>query len=168
MPTTYDLVSAAQALVMALEDGEGVLTEEGENLLGLYIERSEDKLGALRAVINRCDADADVLAKEVKLLTQRKRALGKAKERCRLLAFDLLCAHEKLTGETRIKTQTYSAWLASSERIDGPDDPRDWPEDFVTERTIQEVDRRAALEALKAGKTFPRLSIHKSRSARFR
>jgi len=167
-PTTFELIQAAAVLVQALTEDHGELDERSEHLLEIFMERCPDKLGALKAVVDRSAADADFLKAEAKRLDERRGGLLKIRERCRLMARELLEAHQDLTGETKIKTPTYTAYLSTRHSVAGPSDPEEWPELYREEVTTIKPNKKAALAALKGGAVVPGLELASSVSVAFR
>ena len=159
--------------MQALTEDQGELDEKSELLLEAFMGQCPDKLGALKAVADRAAADADFLGAEARRLSDRRGGLLKIRERCRGMARDLLQAHEEITGETKIKTPTYTAYLSKRQSVVGPSAPEDWPDawrkEVITTRT--HIDKAGALSALKAlpdGESIEGLSLVTNVSAAFR
>ena len=169
-PTTFELIQAANALVMALTESEGELDERSEAMLESFMAGCGDKLGGIRAVMKRCENDAAYLDVEAKRLLARRTGLGKIRDRMRRYALDLLTTNQELTGESKVKTATYTAYLTHRQSVEGPKAPEDWPaafrEEIVTTRV--KVDKSGALKALKAGQDHPELQLITNISAAFR
>ncbi len=166
MSTTYELLATSRSLLDMVETQGGVLTVEAETVLQDFITKSEDKLHACLAVIRRCEAEAEMLRAEEKRMAERRKAFELTEERVRDLAAYLLEAREQLGEEPKVKTAHYTAWLAESESVVGPEDITDWPAEWV--RTKVEPDKAAAKAALKAGAAAHGFAITKKRSVRFR
>lgn len=77
-----------------------------------------------------------------------------------------LQAHEATTGESKIRTAAFTVYLASSERLEGPEDVNDWPTEY--QNTITRPDKAGAKAALKAGQEIPGFELVSSRSVRFK
>jgi hypothetical protein len=169
-PTTFELIQAANVLIMALTEDGGELDERSEALLDSFLSGCGDKLGGIRAMIKRCDTNAAYLTAEAKRLTDRKASLGKIKDRCRGYAKDLLQAHEELTGTTKVTTPTYTAYLTKRQAVVGPELAEDWPEAWRTEEvtTRLRLDKAGALAAMKGGAEIDGLTLNTSITAAFR
>lgn len=167
-PTTFELVQAANVLVMTLTEDDGELDARSEALLDSFMSGCGDKLGGLRAMIKRCDANAAYLTTEAKRLTERKASLMKIKERCRGYARDLLEAHESLTGTTKVITPAYTAYLTKRQKVVGPEAPEAWPTEWRKETVITKPDRSGALAALKGGAEIDGLTLSTTTTAAFR
>ena len=167
--TTYDLLRAAHAITDAFacidfDDDEAIAeaTERAE----AWCEASGDKLAALRAVSLRLKSEADLLKAEAARLTARRRSCEVGRERVMCLATQLLEAVESQTGEGKVKTTEFTAYLASSESLAAPDDLEAWPERFRV--SSWRPDRKAATAAIRAGDDLPGFSLVRRKSARFR
>jgi hypothetical protein len=169
-PSVFDLITEAADLVRAVgaldpdQDIEGQLAE----LLCGWLDDAEDKLGALRVVKLRLEAEAELLKTEAKRLQNRARTLSLAVGRVRSMGVELLQAHAEISGETKIKTSEYTAWLTTSERVEGPDAPAAWPGAFRREEIVIKVDKTAAKRALKSGKKISGLRLVPSTSITWR
>jgi hypothetical protein len=167
MPTTYELIEAARAVFACIDSEAGVLTPEAEAQLIAFLEGSEDKIAACIAVAKRLEAEAELLKSEELRLRDRRHALENGVDRVRAFASDLLLTREQLGEEPKVKTPTYTAWLQTTESIQGPEDIAYWPMEWT--RTKIEPDRSSALKAIKAGDETPDgFSIVQRRSVRWR
>ena len=168
MSSTYDLIITAGQLALDVASLEPEADIDGElaERLNAYLIGVDDKLGALRFVHTRFKNDADLIADEAKRLQARARTLRASAERVRGLATDLLIAHEETTGEAKVKTPEYTAWIATSRSVKGPKDGVDWPPEY--QRTRIEPDKQGALRALRAGATIDGLEVVETRSIRWR
>jgi len=167
-PSTMDLVGAARVLVDELEYRCGVLGEDADALLDEFLEGVPDKLGAIRHVIERLKVEAEYLKNEEDRLRERRKSWEENLDNVRAKALALLTAHRDVTGERKIKTADYTAWLATTTSLRGPDDVGDWPRRFTKEELVRKVDKKAALAALKAGEEFDGLALVERDGVRFR
>jgi len=166
MPTGFDLTCEASRLVAELEEVDGVVDDQWERRFDALVEDSGDKLGAYKAVVDRLNNEADYLAREVKRYQGRIATLRRQRDRVRGMARDLLIAHLELTGDKRVKAPEYTAWLQATAALSGPADPSDWPAAFVS--SVPKIDKRSALDALKAGEEHHGLSIVAGYAIRWR
>ena len=166
MPTGFDLTCEAARLVAELEEVDGVVDDQWERRFDALVEDSGDKLGAYKAVVDRLNTDADYLAREAKRYQARVAALRRQRDRVREMARALLVAHLELTGERKVKAVAYTAWLQSTTSLVGPSDPSDWPAAFVS--SVPKIDKRSALDALKAGEEHDGISLAHGFAVRFR
>lgn len=167
MPTTYELMEAARAVFACIDSEAGVLTPEAEAQLIAFLEGSEDKIAACIAVAKRLDAEAELLKSEEMRLRDRRHALENGVDRVRSFASDLLLTREQLGEEPKVKTASYTAWLQTTESVQGPEDVAYWPMEWT--RTKVEPDRSSALKAIKAGSQAPDgFGIVQRRSVRWR
>lgn len=153
MTTTIDLMRAASRILMDIEDNSGLMSDECVDLLNVWIEQSEDKVHACMHLVRRVEAEAELLELEEKRLRAKRRACENVAEHVKGLATGLLEAREALGEEPKVKGLGYSAWLAETQSVVGPDEVSEWPE--VWRRTKVEPDRAAALKAAKAGEELP-------------
>jgi hypothetical protein len=181
MPTSRDLTTTALAhtarLVAAaprlydLEIDEDEWSDDPEYAAALeaIIECEPDiaaKLDALRAVRLRLDAECSALRAEEWHLAERRRALGRSADRLGETGRLLLAALPP-DRDGRQKTRgTHSHWLQASESIQGPDNPKDWPESC--RRVRYEPDREAARALLDQGAELPGVSVVRSMGWRSR
>lgn len=153
MPSTYDLLVDSSRILGSIEAEAGVLTPEAEVALLAWLEASEDKLHGCMALARRFDTEASLLRVEEGRIKARRQALESAEERVKQLATALLIAREELGEEPKVKTAQYTAWLAETQSVAGPEDVSEWPETWRRVKT--EPDRAAALKAAKSGEELP-------------
>lgn len=153
MTTTYDLLVASGRILDELHDSSGIMSDETVAYLDAWLEASDDKIGACLAVVRRMGAEGDLLREEEGRLRARRVTAERVSELIKLRATALLEAREALGEEPKVKTTTYTAWLAETSSIVGPEDVSEWPE--VWRRVKTEPDRAAALKAAKAGEALP-------------
>lgn len=153
MTTTYDLMRGAARVQMEIEQNDGLLSEDTAAFLSGWIEESEDKVLACMHLVRRMDAEAELLEREEKALRAKRKTCENVSEHVKALATGLLLAREAMGEESKVKGPTYSAWLAETVSIAGPEDVSEWPE--VWRRVKVEPDRAAALRAAKGGAELP-------------
>ena len=153
MTTTYDLMRGAARVQMEIEQNDGLLSEDTAAFLSGWIEESEDKVLACMHLVRRMDAEAELLEREEKALRAKRKTCENVSEHVKALATGLLLAREAMGEESKVKGPTYSAWLAETVSIAGPEDVSEWPE--VWRRVKVEPDRAAALRAAKGGAKLP-------------
>jgi hypothetical protein len=153
VPSTYELLVDSSRILGSIEAEQGVLTPECELALASWLESSEDKLHSCLALSRRLDSEATLLKEEEARLKARRQAMESAEERVKMYATALLVAREELGEEPKVKTSSYTAWLAETQSVSGPEDVSEWPE--MWRRVKTEPDRAAALKAAKAGAELP-------------
>jgi len=167
MTTTYDLMRGAARVQMEIEENSGLLSEETAAFLTTWIEQSEDKVLACMHLVRRMEAEAELLEVEEKRRRQKRKTCENVGELVKSMATNLLIAREALGEEPKVKGPTYSAWLAETQSIVGPDDVSQWPETW--RRVKVEPDRAAALKAAKSGAELPEgFALESKRGVRWR
>ena len=167
MTTTYDLMRGAARVQMEIEENSGLLSEETAAFLTTWIEQSEDKVLACMHLVRRMEAEADLLEREEKALRAKRKTCEHVADLVKALATNLLRARESMGEEAKVKGPTYSAWLAETVSIAGPEDVSEWPD--VWRRVKVEPDRAAALRAAKGGAELPYgFSLESKRGVRWR
>jgi len=167
MTTTYDLMRGAARVQMEIEENSGLLSEETAAFLSTWIEQSEDKVLACMHLVRRMEAEAELLEREEKALRAKRKTCENVTEHVKALATGLLLARETMGEEAKVKGPTYSAWLAETQSIVGPEDVSAWPETW--RRVKVEPDRAAALKAAKAGQDLPEgFALESKRGVRWR
>lgn len=171
MATTFELIQQAHTLtgeILALDPSD----EEAEAALQLavsaFLEGCDDKLGALRVVLGRIGSERAYLKDEEARLAGRRHVLDRAEERIKESATLLLEEREAFTGESKIKTPTYTAWLGSSTSVEGPEDPAQWPPEYLLERVTVTPAKAQAAADLRAGRQIPGLRLVTRRYPVFR
>ena len=164
--TAIELIDRARCLINALEDAEGVVDDELEALIDEHYDSATDKLGGYHYAIKGIKSRVAALKAEAKLITERARVLQKQIPNLTDRALDLLTAHEALHGETKIKGETYTAWIARTLKMEAPEDVADWPVQFC--RTKIEPDRAKAKGALQDGESLDGFSLVMAYGIRFR
>lgn len=158
--TTLDLIDAYDAMLAELY-AEGANTDAVFARLELWLADAEDELAVIRLVLARNDANIEFLHDEEKRLANRRKSIMNADSRLRDLAVRLL---EKTGGKA--KCAQYTAWVQESERVVGPENPLDWPEDLRF--TEWKVDSFTARQRLKNGELLPGICLETKKTVRFR
>lgn len=167
MTTTYDLMRGAARVQMEIEQNDGLISDETVAFLTTWIEQSEDKVLACMHLVRRMEAEAELLEREEKALRAKRKTCENVADHVKALATGLLIAREAMGEEPKVKGPTYSAWLAETQSIVGPDDVSQWPETW--RRTKVEPDRAAALKAAKSGAKLPEgFALESKRGVRWR
>src|SRR5262249_56551540 len=112
MKTTAQLLIEATYLLQLVDRAEGEITPKVEAGIHKWLSESDDKLGAIRAVLLRADKEAELLREEVARLELRRKGCERLAERMNEKALELLEARERLGEEPRVKTPQYTVWLA--------------------------------------------------------
>ena len=153
MPSTWDLVEQARKLMLLIDEDQGVLTEETEAALAVWINGAEDKVGACVVAARRFEAEADILKEEEERLYRRRKAVEQAKERCRGYAQFMLEELEQMGNEPKVKGPNYTAYLQTVESIEYPEDIAQWPLNW--RKTVVTPDKTAAQVAHRQGEVLP-------------
>ena len=159
MTTTYDLMRGAARVQMEIDENSGLISEDTAAFLSGWIEESEDKVLACMHLARRVEVEAE--------LRQKRKTCENGAEHVKALATGLLLARETMGEEPKVKGPTYSAWLAETVSIAGPEDVSEWPEAW--RRVKVEPDRAAALRAAKGGAELPYgFEVQATRGVRWR
>lgn len=168
MASVLDLLGQAAGLLCDLEDSGGELTDELTEKMHAWLQASDDKVGACFALTRRIGVEDAELAEFEKRVKARRKSLALQKDRVNDYATALLEQREVLGEETKIKRPEFSAWLATTERVEGPEKVDDWPEDLRRTLVVVEPDKAQAKELLKKGAQIPGLSLVKTTGIRWR
>lgn len=167
MTTTLELLSEAARLTASLESPEGADPEELLPDLAAWLDASGDKLGACWAVTRRFDADEGLLTAILESVTRKLRAVRGQRDRVRDLASELLRTREDLGEDSRVKRPEFSAWLASTTRVDiAPDAVL--PEGYRHPPRPGEPDKATLKRVLEGGTPVPGCALVVTRSIRWR
>lgn len=162
MTTTHDLTSRIRLLVASLEASGGEADDSTEALLVSLVGEADDKAEALVYTLSRLDLEVQG-EREIEALAKRRRgAAERAQDRVRALLLELLQGHLGLTGEGKAKTAYGTAYLTRTPRVEGPEDPAAWPEEYRRTKVVVTADREAAKADLKAGKAIPGVTLAES------
>lgn len=158
MSSSYELVMEAGKLMIELEESGGVLSEEAEARLDSFIKGSGDKLGGIRAVIDRFKAEAQ-LHKDIKDRHAKKQAsLTKAADRLGKLAVSLLQAREEMGEEPVAEGDWGKVSIRTSQSADVTGFLEEIPVKYLVEQ-LPKVDKKQALKDLKAGESIPGIQL---------
>ncbi len=156
--TSYELVMEAGRLMVELEESGGVLSEEAEARLDSFIKGSGDKLGGIRAVIDRFKIEAELQKKLKDRHAKKQSSLTKAADRLGKLAVSLLQAREEMGedpmvegdwGKVSIRTSQSAAVTGTLDEI---------PVKYLVEQEPK-VDKKQALADLKTGESIPGIQL---------
>ena len=166
--TTNDLTSLTYRVLLALEEGEGLITPEIEAMLDQVEGETPAKMDALRWVAEAAKADAAHLKAEGQKLTAAAKARETLATSIKARALLLLTAHGELTGSPKVKSTSHSYWTASTVSVVGPESSVDWPEAYRRRKVTITPDKTAAKKALQAGEEVPGVHLETSTGIRWR
>ena len=153
--------------MVELEESGGVLSEEAEARLDSFIKGSGDKLGGIRAVIDRFKIEAELQKKLKDRHAKKQSSLTKAADRLGKLAVSLLQAREEMGedpvadgewGKVSIRTSQSAAVTGTLDEI---------PVKYLVEQ-LPKVDKKQALKDLKAGESIPGIHMVTKHSPNWR
>ena len=110
-------------------------------------EQLEDKIEATIIVARQLEADAEACKVEAKRLTERAKAFERNAKACK----DRVLWAMETTGRDKIKRQLFTITRAKPRPVVEIDDEALLPSEYVIERVTRAPDKKALLEALKAG-----------------
>tara|TARA_R110000751_G_scaffold17965_1_gene54903 strand:- start:539 stop:1042 length:504 start_codon:yes stop_codon:yes gene_type:complete len=158
MSSSYELVMEAGKLMIELEENGGVLSDDGATRLDEFLDGSHDKLGSIRAVIDRFKVEAQ-LHKDIKDRHAKKQAsLTKAAQRLGILAVSLLMAREEIGEEPVVEGDWGKVSIRTSQSADVTGTISDIPVKYLVEQEPK-VDKKQALKDLKAGELIPGIQL---------
>tara|TARA_R110000824_G_scaffold78664_1_gene198431 strand:- start:3306 stop:3782 length:477 start_codon:yes stop_codon:yes gene_type:complete len=140
-------MTEAGGLVAELMAAEGELSEELAQGLEGWAAETGDKLGALRAVYRRLEAEVSTWKHEEQLAQGMRKRAQDAQGRVKGLAVQLLLAREELGEPTSIKGVAHLRKTVSGHY---PEELVAWPEGLLIAQDPK-PDRRGALERMKSG-----------------
>ena len=164
--TGYDLYAQAAHLISTIESLEGADPDILDPQLAAWFESTDDKIAAYHAVIKRLETEDAHLKAEADAIAAARKRQAKQAERVRDLATLLLTSIEALGNEPKVKRPTFSAWLATTDRISVPDDATRLP--FAFQRITVDADKTAIKAAIKAGQDVLGCSVVETHSVRWR
>lgn len=160
--TTYELMRQAEQILAQDYD-----SPEAMNLaLERWADAQEDKLEAIRAVLHKLEAEAELMGTEEARFRDRRRLIERSSERIEAMALNLLLKREEMGLEAKVKAPTYSAWVAKVAVVVGPEDPALWPDAFTS--IERKPNKAAALQALRGGESIDGLRLETKRYVRFK
>ena len=131
MAKTLDLLNEARGVVQEIMEAEGEFTEEQEEWLTEYMQKSEDQAEWLGHVYRRSTAESDFIDKQIRrLMAEKKKANGTAAW-ARKSMRDFLLIREELGESTNIKGVAH---LSKRTKLLYPDSPDAWPAKFLIEQ----------------------------------
>ena len=158
MSSSYELVMEAGRLMVELEESGGVLSEEAEARLDSFIKGSGDKLGGIRAVIDRFKIEAELQKKLKDRHAKKQSSLTKAADRLGKLAVSLLQAKEELGEKPVAEGDWGKVSIRTSQSVDVRGHVDDIPVKYLVEQ-LPKVDKKQALKDLKAGESIPGIQL---------
>lgn len=151
--TLYDLAGEIldiQRAVTELDDPELV-----EEAVAAYLRDNnstiEQKIDAYCALIRNLEALADARAQEAKRMQELARSDAAKAAR---MKDTLLWFLKDIVNVQKLDTERFRVSVAANggkAPLIAPDDPLQWPAEFVRERVIRELDKEALREALERG-----------------
>tara|TARA_R110002051_G_scaffold192810_1_gene261327 strand:- start:22 stop:537 length:516 start_codon:yes stop_codon:yes gene_type:complete len=165
--TSYDLVMEAGRLMVELEEAGGALGDDGFARLDAFIKGSREKLGAIRAVIDRFKAEAELQKKLKDRHAKKQSSLTKAADRLGRIAVSLLQAKEELGEEPVAEGDWGKVSIRTSQSVDVRGHVDDIPVKYLTEQPPK-VDKKQALKDLKAGESIPGIHMVTKHSPNWR
>ena len=145
---TYEYLAEAGAIVAALMESEGVLTDEDEAKLEAWAAGTGNKLEAWRSVYRRAEAESQIWKDEIKRISGMAKRSQSLMVRAKLAGVDLLQAREDLGESTSIQGVCF---LRNTKRLQAPERLDLWPPEMLIAQDPK-PDRSAALKALKSGR----------------
>lgn len=147
----YQLTDEFQALAaMDAGDDDGFAEALAETL-DAQGSQVEDKIEATIIVARQLEADAEACKAEAKRLTERARAFERNAKACK----DRVLWAMETTGRDKIKRQLFTITRQAGRPIVDIDDVDLLPADYIVTKTTESPDKRALLDALKAGLAVP-------------
>tara|TARA_R110000824_G_scaffold151039_1_gene321893 strand:- start:241 stop:792 length:552 start_codon:yes stop_codon:yes gene_type:complete len=116
---------------------------------------AEDKLGSLRSVSKRIEAELTTISKEIKALQAAKNARRRTIERLKGHSVQLMRGLAETKGITKLRRDGRTFWTVRTWKLEAPKAVSDWPEAWRRETTVIEPDKSRAREELKGGATVP-------------
>jgi len=74
-PSTYELISRAFDFVHDLNESGGETDDDFDAALDAFLDESDDKIAAIRSVVQRFGAEEEILQTEIKRLQDRKKSI---------------------------------------------------------------------------------------------
>ncbi len=159
-PSTYELISRAFDFVHDLNESGGETDDDFDAALDAFLDESDDKIAAIRSVVQRFGAEEEILQTEIKRLQDRKKSISNRKATLKASALELVKAAIMLPNapidrknDRRLNFDTYSVSVSVSRSVAIEDEDafihRNRESPLV--RTKLSVDRTAVKSALSKG-----------------
>lgn len=168
MATGLDLLRESAAIVAAIDAPDGADADAIDARLAAWLSAAEDKIAAYWAATRRIDAEDSELHAIADRITGRRRALASARAHVADMATALLLEREAHGFDARERRPEFSAWLATTSRVDVPTDAASLPPQYRRERTTITADRDAIRAAIEGGETVDGCAIIAARGVRWR
>lgn len=166
MSTTYEIITEANILISTLYEYGGEIPE-GEDPIGEWANKAEDKLAALAMVKRKLESEATLMRTEEKRLASRRSGMEKNIVRVHELLRELLLKTEELTGEPKVKRPDMTVWLQTTNAVSVADVSM-LPLEYVTVKTTQSANKKALKEALTTGESVEGAELIETRGVRIR
>lgn len=151
MQTLYELTAEHQQLAsMAANDDDG-FAEALADTLDASASQLDDKIEATVIVARQLEADAEQCRAEAKRLSDRAKVLERNAAACKERVMWCLEATERKS----IKRTLFTITRQAGRPIVDIDDVDLLPADYIVTKTTESPDKRALLDALKAGLAVP-------------
>lgn len=151
MASLYELANEFQQLASMDAGNDEDFAAALDETLSAQGGQIEEKIEATIIVSRQLEADAETCKAEAKRLNERAAAFQRnadaCKERVRL-------AMEN-TGKDKIKRQLFTITRVAGRPVCAIDDEKALPADYVRVKETRSPDKRALLDALKAGQEIP-------------
>ena len=167
MPTTYELLEDAGKLLALIEDADGELTENSLDEIDYFLNTSNDKLGAIKAVMTRFKSEITLHKQWRDHHANRARSLAKTIDHLKSSGTRLLQAMEDLGEEPKVKAEWGSVSLRTTYETIVTANLRNVDVRYLVEQPPK-VDKSAAKKALQAGEQVAGIRLEKNRKAVWR
>lgn len=150
MSKLYELTGQFLALSTLADDPDMPANALADSLEGIQGE-IEIKAEALLRVVSNMDGDITAIDAEIDRLKHRKAIIENRKTSLR----DYLQHNMEVTGINKIDCPLFSITLAKPRPMAVVENESLVPAEFVRTKTVTAVDKKAVLDALKAGRAIP-------------
>ena len=147
MSSLYALTNEFQQLANMDAGNDEDFAAALADTLDAQSDQLEDKIEATIIVSRQLEADAEACKAEAKRLTDRARAFERNAKACK----DRVLWAMETTGRDKIKRQLFTITRAKPRPVVEIDDEALLPSEYVIEKVTRAPDKKALLEALKAG-----------------
>jgi hypothetical protein len=160
----YEVAQEWRSLISALADAEGEVDEETEHALSLLEGELVDRVNAAAVGVRELEHIEAAYRAEAKRLQSRAQVAASGAERLKRYLLDALT----VAGERKVETPLFAvARQANPPRV-VVDDAAALPEQYVTTRVEQVVDKKAVADALKDGLEIAGAHLERSEGVRIR